>query len=478
MLEMDRMFVVIGVWVVAVTVLPAQTFTTLHSFDSKTDGANPYSGLVQGANGNLYGTTLNGADGVAGTIFKITPNGAFSTVYKFCMQKDCSDGYHSAASVVQATNGNFYGTTSFGGASTGISGSVFEVTPDGVLTTIYNFCPQTSCLDGDDPQAGVIQASNGSFYGTTSLGGANGAGSIFEIPQTRSLKTLYSFCSLSNCTDGANPSSALVQGDDGDFYGTTPRDGARSGNNGTVFKITPSGALTTLHSFCTQPKCPDGGAPNGLIQGSDGTFYGTTTYGGANLSGTVFKITLVGELTTLHSFNQFVDGASPYAGLVQGTDGNFYGTTFEGGTGNGGTIFGMTPSGDLTTLYSFCPQGPCTNGDQPRAGLVQDTNGDFYGTTSEGGTDGYGTVYRFSMGLGRFVEPQTTSGKVGSIVKILGTGLAGSTSVQFNGTSANFRVVSGSEIVTRVPVGASSGIVEVVTPGGTLSSNVAFRVLR
>ncbi len=274
---------------------------------------------------------------------------------------------------------------------------------------------------------------------------------------------------------------------------------------GTVFKITPSGKLTTLHSF----DLADGYAPQaGLVQGTDGNFYGTTLEGGpTNAScmyqscGTVFKITPSGTLTTLYNFcsqSNCADGALPEAALVQGTDGNFYGTTPYGGANNNcffvqpssdgcGTVFSITPSGVLTTLYNFCPQSGCADGYYPIAGLIQDTNGTFYGTTTLGGPaniscmnnsyDSCGTVFSLSVGLSPFVETLPASGKMGAAVKILGTNLTGATSATFNGTAATFTVVSASEITTTVPSGATTGTVQVVTPGGTLSSNAPFKVV-
>jgi uncharacterized repeat protein (TIGR03803 family) len=185
----------------------------------------------------------------------------------------------------------------------------------------------------------------------------------------------------------------------------------------------------------------------------------------------------------------------PSAGLVQATDGNLYGTAAGGGAfGQGcvndipgcGTIFAIGPDGgNLTVLHTFCPQAvlyQCADGFDPVAGLFQDTDGNLYGTTLQGGGTphiavGVGTIFSLSVGLGPFVEPQTTSGTVGATVKILGTNLIGAISVTFNGTAAVFTVVSASEITTTVPAGATSGPVEVVTPGGTLSSNVVFQVL-
>jgi len=231
--------------------------------------------------------------------------------------------------------------------------------------------------------------------------------------------------------------------------------------------------FTTLHSF----DITDGADPYaGLVQATDGNFYGTTIAGGAHGGGTVFKITPSGTLTTLHSFD-VTDGFALVAGLVQATDGNFYGTTNRGGANASGTVFKITPSGTLTTLHSFCSKIGCTDGQYPEAALVQDTNGTFYGTTRGGGAHTYGTVFSLSVGLWPFVETQPTSGKVGAAVKILGTNLTGATSVTFNGTSAVFKVVSSSEITATVPAGATTGKVKVVTLHGTLSSNVPFRVL-
>ena len=265
----------------------------------------------------------------------------------------------------------------------------------------------------------------------------------------------------------------------GTFTGQPYYGGAYGGSSGTVFKITPSGALTTLYSFCSLSGCPDGDELfAGLVQPIDGDLYGTTQGGGANSSGTIFKITPSGTLTTLYSFCELAgcpDGI--YPGALIAANGDFYGTTSGGGANGHGTIFKITPSGTLTTLHSFCALANCPDGEGPAGRLVQDTNGDLYGTTAAGGANGnYGTVFRLSVGQGPFVETQTTSGNVGAAVKILGNNLTGATSVSFNGTGASFKVASKFEITTTVPVGATTGTVQVVTPSGTLSSNVPFRV--
>ncbi|HEV2381124.1 MAG TPA: choice-of-anchor tandem repeat GloVer-containing protein [Terriglobia bacterium] len=237
-----------------------------------------------------------------------------------------------------------------------------------------------------------------------------------------------------------------------------------TGGSGTVFKITASGTLMTLNSFpgkCAYPYAA-------LIQATDGNFYGTTW------AGTIFRITPDGTLGTLDTFDGS-DGANPYAPLIQATDGNLYGTTNEGGLGVG-TVFRVTLSGRLTTIYSFSDANGGAS--QPTAALVQDTNGSFYGTTYYGGVigAGVGTVFGLSVGLGPFVETQPSSGRVESAVRILGTNLTGATSVTFNGTAATFTVQSATAIKTTVPAGATTGPVQVVTPSGTLASNVNFRV--
>jgi uncharacterized repeat protein (TIGR03803 family) len=475
--------IVFLVWGAAVTASSAQTFTTLHSFDG-TDGDAPYAGLVQATNGNLYGTTVYGGTNDNGTIFKITSNGTLTTLYSFCSQTNCADGDEPYAGLVQATNGNLYGTTCCGGAKG--QGTVFKITPSGTtLTTLYSFCSQSDCTDGEGPYAGLVQATNGNLYGTTNAGGGAGSlGTVFKVTSSGALTTLQSF----DETDGSFPNGTLIQATDGSFYGTTIEGGAPT-YGGTVFQITSSGTLTMLYTFCSQSYCADGQYPYaGLVQGRDGNFYGTTVYGGTNDDGTIFKITPSGKLTTLYSFcsqSDCTDGEYPYAGLVQATDGNFYGTTLEGGANDCildgdtlgcGTIFKITPAGKLTTLHSF----DGTDGEFPYADLVQDTNGTFYGTTFNGGDTtcsyGCGTVFSLSVGIGPFAKTLPTSGKVGAAVKILGTNLTGTTSVDFNGTAATFTVVSSTEITTTVPTGATTGTVEVTTPSGTLDSNVVFRV--
>ena len=412
-----------------------QTFTTLLSFDGS-NGASPiYGPLVQGFDGNLYGTTYG--DGVqnSGTVFKISSGGTLTALYSFG-----GDGLSPVAGLALASDGIFYGTTLFGGDNG--QGTIFKISSGGQLTTLYSFCAQGNCDDGSNPYARLVQATDGNFYGVTCCGGGNGKGTVFKITAGGQLATLHSFAG----PEGAQPFGGLVQGTDGNFYGTAAYGGGVH-NQGTVFRITPGGTLSTLQKFRgirgTHPVAP-------LVQASDGSFYGTTSDGGASGSGTIFKITSGGALTTLHSFRGS-DGANPYARLTQANDGNFYGTTFSGGTQGAGTIFKITPEGTLTTLHGF----DVTNGAYPEAGLVQDTDGTLYGMTELGGTGtqcelGCGTVFSLDVGLDAFVEALPAFGKVGAKVIILGTNLTGTTDVSFNGTTATFNVVSGSEIKTTV----------------------------
>ncbi len=275
---------------------------------------------------------------------------------------------------------------------------------------------------------------------------------------------LHSF----NGLDGEDPQSGLVQALSGDFYGTTDMGGGNS--FGTVFKITPSGTLTSLYSF---ESSTDGSYPGaGLVQATNGNFYGTTTGG----NGTVFQIAPSGTLTTLHTFNG-TDGSDPGAALVQATDKNLYGTTCGSSCSSSGTSLGtvykITISGTLTTLHTF----DGTDGENPLSGLVQDTNGEFYGTTSGGGAHGDGTVFGSSVGLGPFLEIQPASGKEGAKIDLLGQGFSSSSVVKFGGTKATTIVLSGTTSITAtVPAGALTGSVTVTTGATTLTSTKTFQV--
>jgi uncharacterized repeat protein (TIGR03803 family) len=447
---------------------PAQTFTTLAAFDGY-NGYEPRSSPIQGQDGNFYGTTEFG-NGSTGFLYRITPGGKLTNIYTFNYE-----GTRPIGRLLLGTDGNLYGTTFSGGTGSCppppySCGTVFKSTLYGTLTTLHNF----DYTDGGFPYAGLIQADN-AFYGTTEIGGTNDSGTIFKITSNGTFTTLYNFCSRTNCADGANPYGGLVQGNDGNFYGTTEQGGTNG--YGTVFKITSSDALTTLYNFCTQTNCTDGANPySGLTQASDGNFYGTTGAGGTVNLGTAFVMTPEGALTTLHSFclSDCLDGYAP-SSLTLGTNGNLYGTTEANGAYGGGTIYEMTPTGVLNVLYAF---DRATEAYESTDAPVQGTDGTFYGTTAFGGV-GYGdngSVFSLSVELGPFVETAPTVGKRGSSVIVLGNHLTGTTGVTFNGTPASFTVISPTEIKTTVPTGATSGKVQVTTPTRTLTSNVAFQV--
>ena len=364
----------------------AQTLTTIYDFCSLTgcpDGAAPAGTLVQGSDGNFYGTASDTGFSGQGTVYKLTSSGTFTLLHSFT---GLSDGGVPRSGLIQASDGDFYGDTEGGG----VCGVAYKITASGTLTPLHEFAGGAG--DGCQPFGPLVQASDGNFYGTTYLGGGSttcqyGCGTVFKMTAAGAVTLLHAFCLQSGCPDGYTPTDGLVQGSDGNLYGETLFGGPNG--YGAIFKITTSGTMTTLASF----NYSDGSQPSGgLVQGRDGNFYGTTSQGGAagGQAGTVFMMTPSGTLTTLHNFCSLslcADGAASSAGLLQASDGNFYGTTAGGGTHGYGTAFAITPSGTLTTLYNFCSLGgtTCTDGSYPYAGLIQASDAKLYGVTSQGG---------------------------------------------------------------------------------------------
>ena len=386
--------------------------TVLHSFGAtSTDGSGP--GVpMQGKDGNFYGTTYGGGANKLstagatgdGTFYMITPAGVETVLYSFGASD--VDGRAPAGSVIQAADGNFYGTTVLGGAAD--KGTVFKITPAGVETVLYSF--GTSSTDAIYPSNGVIQGTDGNFYGTTGSGGANGTpgyGTVFMVTPSGVETVLYSFGASS--TDGQNPAGGLVQAADGDFYGTTVSGGSMADlpqgtGQGTVYRISPAGEETVIYAFGASSS--DGYGPTGtLAQDSAGNLYGTTCNGCSTISGgTLFKVTPAGVETVLHTFNSSsgMDGSAP-GSVILGSDGNLYGTTASGGAGAGGIVFMITPAGAESVLYSFGNSGavakPGTDGSFPN-GVIQATDGNLYGTTSAGGASESNT----STGAGVFFK--------------------------------------------------------------------------
>ncbi len=456
----------------------AQGFTKLADLSTTTGYGS--ASFTQGVDGNFYGTMraggTGGEAGYDGTIFQMTPAGAINVLYNFCSLPNCSDGATPPFEAPYlASDGNFYSAAqSTGGSSIGI-GSLFKFTPSGSLTTLYSFCQiveNNSCLDGSYPGGPPVQALDGSFYGTTVWGGSHTAtgGTFYRLDSDGTLTTLYSFCALANCADGYQPYGQLVLGPMGNFYGSTGTGGTGSGY-GTIFEITPTGKLTTLYNVTTDQILGP------MIQATNGNLYGLTI-NGAYGKGGIFQLTPAGNFSLIYSFcaqTNCPDGNDPFS-LMQAPDGNLYGVTIYGGAQKypaRGTIFKVTTSGVFTTLHRF------TDGIDGLApvGIVLGTDGDFYGVTGNGGANLLGTVFEFSAGLHPFVRTVEPGGAVGSTVTILGNGLSGSTAVTFNGTAASFTVASDTAITATVPAGATTGSVNVVTPTGTLTSNVAFRVM-
>ncbi len=405
----------------AFQITPAGTLKNIHNFTGNNDdGAFPQGGLTLGTDGNFYGTTYEGGSVTAGAVFKISPSGAYTTLYSFT---GGSDGAAPYAPPVEGNDGNFYGTTTQEGTC-GSCGTIYKITPSGKFTLLHQF----DITHGSTPYAPLVLGTDGNFYGTSAYGTSANAGVIFRVTPSGKFTLLFSF----DPAHGENPLSCLVQGADGNFYGTTINGGNSGG--GVVFKVTPAGRLTVLHNM---NGTTDGRAPyGGLVLATDGNFYGANAYGGtvnsdcADGCGTLFKITPKGAYSVLAKFD-FTTGATPAITPFQHTSGLIYGDTQIGGSGN----------------VSPCVAGLC------------------------------GVSYSWeNTTLPAFVSLLPYSGKVGKTVEFLGQGFKGTTSVSFGGTAAKFQVVSDTYLTAAVPNGATTGSVTVKTSAATLASNKIFRV--
>jgi len=438
----------------------AQTFTILDNFQNGGPGPEWAGGpLVQGRDGDLYGYSYRGGATDHGSLWKTNPAGTVSVLSSFTTGNDCQNG------MTLGTDNNFYGT---GFTNCAGDGFVFKMTPTGTVTVLHTF---TGTPDGNGPGL-LIQYTDGNLYGTTNMGGANNLGSVFKITPAGTLTTIYSFPG-----NGLSfPTYGLTVGNDGNFYGTFSGD---SGWRGGIFRMTPAGVVTVLHVFFDTP---DGADPNGLILGTDGNFYGTTQFGGLvsdgrDYEGTIYKMTPAGKVTILHSFNVATDYAAyPTAPLIQATDGNFYGVVSGCGLlGCNGLndFFKFTPGGTLTVLQEFT--GP--NGSYPYWPVTQDTNGTIYGLAQQGNTVNGGVLFTLDISAAPFARLVTASGKETAKIGILGQGFSSASVVKFAGVTATTVTRTGTTfLLATVPAKALTGSVTVTTGATTLTSSQTFKV--
>jgi uncharacterized repeat protein (TIGR03803 family) len=449
----------------------SQTVKGVLSFSNAMSSYGGGVTFAEGRDGRLYGTT----DGFSsmtypdGTIFRINPDGSGATVL---FSLSGTNGQLPAFGMTLAVDGNYYGTTLNGGA--GNSGVLFKVSPTGSYTPLHEFSGAT---DGALPVGLPIQASDGNIYGVTTQGSGSD-GTVYKyVPSTGTFSTILGLSS--DGSQGNSPSASLMQASDGSLYGTTQ--GGGTSNCGTVFRLNTSGVLLHVYSF---PCGLGGNAPQApLYQASDGNLYGTTVLGGKVDSsgdckkgcGTVFRVSH-GIVSVVYRFSGYPnDGGLATTGLMEGTDGNLYGGTDRGGANDFGTLYQVTTTGQYKLLYSFVD----AIGNAPFASLIQHTSGKFYGTTAYGGLDSYGALYSLDMGLGPFIALVRYTGRIGQPVQILGQGLKGSMAVTINGVAAtSFKVVSDTYMTAVIPTGATTGPVIVTTPTGTLTSNHNLRIVQ
>ena len=427
---------------------PAQIYTDLYNFNN-TSGTSPSDPqvLAQGRDGNLYGTAPQAGTGGGGVAFSVTPDGTLSEIHNF----SGADGFRPNAGLTLGLDGNFYGTTVLGGNNN--LGEVFQLTPEGFVFVLYSF---TGGSDGAYPYAPPVLGNDGSLYGVTK------SATAYKITTTGTFTLLG--------TIPGQSFAPLILGADGNFYGTTQYGGKF--NQGTVFRMTPTGVINVIYSFDTT----HGGTPWGGVVQAGGNFYGTTTGGGSGGGGVVYRLTPSGNITVIHNFpvGSVDDGSDPIAGLMFGTDGLFYGSTFSGGSNGYGTLFEIDASGQH---YSFLNQFDKTTGANPESNLVQHTNGTAYGMALAGGSVGDGVFFSLDLHFGARARTVLSSGVVGSLVEFLGSGFTGATSVNFTGATVVPHVDSDTYLVARVPTGALTGPVTVTTPSGTLSSMTKFLVI-
>lgn len=387
-------------------------FVSLFEFDSSdatNNGAYPRAALTQSATtGVLLGTTAGGGDHGDGTIFRITSVGVLTTLVHFSAYDATNPGAGPTGPMILASDGNYYGTTQFGAMYDAFykdQGTVFKMTPAGVHTTLAAFVyPIPTEHRGFWPTGALTEGNDGFLYGTTLRGGNNDRGVVFRVGKMGGMETLVDF-DFDLAPKGSGPTGHLLQVAANEFIGTTVAGG--DDNKGTVFRVsnvmTSSATLSTLISLTGRGASNDKGpsaASGGLTEASTGYLYGTTSEGGLYDKGTIFRMTKTGVIEILVDFTG--DGTSgkgegPVGELHEANDGNFYGMTSRGGADNLGTVFRMTPEGSLTTLVEFTGDSGGKPGSLPEGGLADGGDGYLYGTTSSGGSNGYGTIFRISL---------------------------------------------------------------------------------
>jgi uncharacterized repeat protein (TIGR03803 family) len=376
---------------------PGGAVTIIRHLNSPTDGGNPYGELIKGTDGYLYGMTSAGGTNTYGTIFKILPDGTSFQVLRNLVY--ATDGTNPRGHLVQAADGNFYGITYGGGANGG--GTIFKITSTGVFSVLRHFNTTT---DGNKSYNSLTLGKDGNLYGVTYYGGTFGYGTIFKIT-TAGVYTVIK--NLNGPTDGGSVQSDLIQGTDGFFYGTCSMYGTYG--NGTIFKVSAAGVYTVLRHLSSGI---DGGYPyGGLYQNTDGALYGLNRTGGTGGAGTAYKITTTGVYTVLHSFVTETEGNTPDGNFAKGNDGNLYALISTGGTYNFGTAIKMTSSGAVTTLVHF---NAAAKGNAPMESVVKGKDSAYYGLCSEGGAYGYGTIFKICGGTTSILRSFNRSADGGS----------------------------------------------------------------
>jgi len=389
-----RTVVLLAALFVIVVSTHAQTLTVLHTFTSRPDGLTPIGGVIMDQAGNLYGTTAQGGTGTRGTVFKIDTSGNETVLHSFVSRPD---GLDPEAGLVIDSFGNLYGTTEIGGSQG--KGTIFKIDTSGNETVLHSFlcCPPL----GKNPVSGLIFDGAGNLYGTAQNGGEHGQnGTVFKLSPSGTLTVLHDFNAIIG--DGSNPRGTLLLDPSGNLFGTTYQGGSQ--NQGTVFAIDNAGQYSVIYSFGSNVGIDDGKWPiAGVIRDQFGNLYGTTSKGGEFNGGTVFIIPEdgTGEFV-VHSFGAPGDGQWPYGGLAIDADGNLYGTTISGGAAQQGTVFKIQPLGENFFSYSVLHSFNGNDGNSPAAGVIVGADGNLYGTCSQGGpgNGGFGTggtVWKLSL---------------------------------------------------------------------------------